>query len=299
MKIALRLIALSLTMLIVFFAVACAPRAEVAPVCTPEPTVSVTAALTAIPTATPSPEPIPAPIFSEARMAELNQQMQDFLNKQGEFTPEKMSSKMMVTTSYLDHDKVCLGISDQEPALQGYLFDYFEKEGRLFLITGFDGKDGNRFITPLEITLYLYEAVEPAVFTVTRAEEKYIGSSISNEGDIDYGKRDKLIPLLDSIKGNTFCFYLRARTFTEDKALVDEFGQVIVENLNEINSKVKLSFGLFQLVTSNDLDYKNPENIEGDTSYILKLENIEDFCTINIDNVPLINAIHYFLEEDK
>lgn len=286
---------------IIVFSSACAPSAEVALASTPEPTLSAPAAPTVAPTPTPSPVPTPTPIFSEARTAELNQQMQDFLSKQGEFTPEKITSKMMVTNSPLANDKVGLGIATQQASLQGYFFDYLEKDNRLYLLMGFDGKDGNRFITPVEITQYLYETVEPAVFTVTWAEDNFVGSAgdCGDIDDIDYGKRAKLIPLLDSLKGNTFCIDLRMITFTEDQALVNEFGQVIIDNLNEINSKQKLSFGLLQLVQANGIDYNNPEKIEGDISSILKIYSVDDLSSIDVSDVPLINGIHYFKEDDK
>lgn len=280
------------------FSTACAPSAEVVLSSTPEATISATDVPTASPTPTVSPVPTPTPIFSEARTAELNQQFQDFLNKEGEFTQEKIASMMMITQSVLANDKVGLGIADQQPLLQGYFFDYLEKDDRLFLLLGFDGKDGNRFITPLEITLYLYEAVEPAVFQVTRAEDNYVGSCF-DEGAIDYGKRAKLMPLLDTLKGNTFCILLRMKTFTEDQALANEFGQVIIDNLNEINSKQKLSFGLLQLVQANGIDYNNPEKIEGDTSSILKIYSVDDFSSIDVSDVPLVLAMHYFKEDNK
>jgi len=213
MKNMARLLILPFTIFIVIailFSIACAPSAEVALVSAPEPTETAALAPTATSTPTASPVPTLSPIFSEARTAELNQQFQDFLNKEVEFTQEKIASMMMITQSVLANDKVGLGIADQQPLLQGYFFDYFEKDNRLVLLMGFDGKDGNRFITPLEITLYIYEAVEPAVFQVTRAEDNYVGSCF-DEGDIDYGKRAKLIPLLDTLKGNTFCILLRMK----------------------------------------------------------------------------------------
>lgn len=92
MKNTARLVILPFTIIIVIamlFSIACAPKAEVSLPSTPEPTITATAAPTASPTPTASPVPTATPIFSEARMTELNQQFQDFLNKEGEFTPEK------------------------------------------------------------------------------------------------------------------------------------------------------------------------------------------------------------------
>ena len=143
-----------------FFA-ACAPRVEAALPSTPEPTISVTAAPTTTSTATPTAIPTPAVDeygFTEERKAELNRQFLDFLNKQGEFTPEKISPMLMdPITLNMDKNEVGLGIITDFPLVESYFFDYLEKDGRIFLLVGFDGKDGNRFITPLEIPYYFYE----------------------------------------------------------------------------------------------------------------------------------------------
>ena len=294
-----RLLALLLAMIIVFSAVACAPRAEVALNNTPNPTISLAAAPTAAPTATPSPVPTPTPIFSEARTAELNQQFQDFLNKEGEFTPEKMSSKMMVTTSLLDNDKVGLGIADSQPMIQGYFFDYFEKDNRLFLLMGFDGKDGNRFITPVEIPLYIYEVLEGTVFPVRKIKENYIQSSVSEEGYVDYGERVKLIPVLDATKGKVIGFNLQMDTYCKGGAVKDdEYSRIVFGWVDEVNSKVDLSSGLFQLVSPNDIDY-NGKDKNGNSDPIFKMNNSDDINDINVDDVPIIIDIEYFVGEDK
>ena len=93
MKIASRLVALFLTMFIVFSAVACALCAEGALNNTPNPTISLTIAPTAAPTATSTAILTPTTEeygFTEERRIELNQQFHDFLNKQGEFSQESM-----------------------------------------------------------------------------------------------------------------------------------------------------------------------------------------------------------------
>ena len=262
---------------------------ETTPEITPSPIPEVTEAPT--PTLAES-------FFSEERRAELNQQFQDFLNKQGEFTPEKMSSKMMATTSLLDNDKVGLGIADYQPLIQGYFFDYFEKDNRIFLLMGFDGKDGNRFITPLEIPLYFYEGIEEAEFLVSKNKENYIQGPISEEGFVDYGERAKLIPLLNMVKGKVIGFTLSMYTYSKEGAKDDEYGRIAGGYVDEINPKVDLSFGLIQLIPSNEIDYDGKDK-NGDSNSILKINNSDDINDINVNDVPIVMGISYFAEEEK
>ena len=300
MKNKARLFALPFTIIIVIamlFSIACAPKAEVSFPSTPEPTVSATAVPTATPTPTASPVPTPTPIFSEAQMAKLDQQFQDFLNKEGEFTPEEMTLKMMVTVGPLANDKVGLGIADYEPRIQGYFFDYFEKDNRIFLLMGFDGKDGNRFITPLEIPLYFYEGIEEAEFLVKKNKENYIQSS-TEEGYVDYGERAKLIPLLNTLKGKVIGFTLSMYTYSKEGAKDDEYGRIAGGYVDEINPKVDLSFGLIQLIPSNEIDYDGKDK-NGDSNSILKINNSDDINDINVNDVPIVMGISYFAEEDR
>ena len=284
---------------IIVFSSACAPSAEVALASTPVPTITATVAPTASPTPTESPVPTATPIFSEARTVELNQQFQDFLNKEGEFTPEKTQEMMMATVSLLDYDKVGLGIADYQPMIQGYFFDNFEKDNRLFLLMGFDGKDGNRFITLLEIPFYLYEAIEEAEFLVEKIKENFIQSSISEEGYVDYGERAKLIPLLNTLKGNVIGLALNMDTYSKEGARDDEYSRIVCGYIDEVNPKVDLSFGLFQLIPSNEIDFHNKDRI-GDSDSIIKIKSCDDINDINISDVPIMQGcIIYFAGEDK
>lgn len=204
----------------------------------------------------------------------------------------------MLTFSSLSDDKVGLGIGDGNQTIQGYFFDYFEKENRLILLMGFDGKDGNRFITPLEIPLYFYDAIEEAEFLVTKLKENYICASTVAEDYIDYGERAKLIPLLNTLKGKVIGFTLSMYTYSKEGARDDEYSRIVCAYLDEVNPKVDLSFGLMQLVTSNDIEYDWEDRI-GDSDSIIKIKSCDDINDINISDVPIITSIRYFAGEDK
>ena len=241
----------------------------------------------------------------------MNQQMQDFLNREGEFTQEKIASMMMQfytgnEIDYYEHfktDTVGLGISEWQPLIQGYLFDYFEDDGRLILIFGFDGRDGNRFITPVEIPIYIYDNIEQAEFKVVKSFVNTIDCRVygsqSDTVEYDYelmdcSDRNLLLPLLDSLKGKVFAFSLYYYIYDDKEGLGDdELGRIISEYIDEVNSKNDLSFGLVQLITSNDIEYDWEDRI-GDSDSIIKIKSSDDIISINISDVPIMESIKYF-----
>ena len=89
----------------------------------------------------------------------LNQQFSDFINNEGDFTKEKKSQMAIESETTEKLGKTELGVADRQPKLEGYLFDYVEKDGSLLLIMGFDDKDGNGFITPIQIPLYFLKGL--------------------------------------------------------------------------------------------------------------------------------------------
>ena len=237
----------------------------------------------------------------------LNQQFQDFLNKQGEFTSEKMSLIMMETMSILDKSEVGLGIVYSDgisPDIQGYFFDYLEKDGRFFLFMGFDGKDGNRFITPLEIPIYYYGSLKPARFQI----EKYNKNTVMLRSGVDVEAEDysddkgKLVSLLNDLKGRTLLLRLITYKFSESDFyrfdLDKETAEIVNNFIKEVDSKSELTVGLFQLLTQNGMSpYTNPDKIKGNSEPILKITNSEEMGKINIDQVPIIDNIGYFSGE--
>ena len=60
-------------------------------------------------------------------------------------------------SSSTDKDTIALGIVDGVFKLESFFFDYIEKDSNLILLMGFDGKDGNRFIIPMQLPLYFFK----------------------------------------------------------------------------------------------------------------------------------------------
>ena len=162
MKRTTRFLALFLSLLFTVLAVSCAPRPMAASAGTPEPPPP-TAAPTATPEPTPEPTetPEPTPIvdefdFTEERKAELNQQIQDFLSYEGEYSKENIQKYLLPGVK--KDEFYNLGLVKANESIietQSWLFDYVEKDGDLLLIVGFDGKDGQRLVTILNIPIHI------------------------------------------------------------------------------------------------------------------------------------------------
>ena len=166
MKIILRLVALLLSMIMMALCVSCEHNTNVVLSTVVEPTFTpVTITPTMTPTAVPSSTPTSTPVltateaaFSKERIAELDQQIQDFLNYQGEYSKENIQEFLLPEIHYpntiIRHYNLGLVyFNESHVETQTWLFDYLEKDGDLVLIVGFDGKDGQRFVTCLNIPI--------------------------------------------------------------------------------------------------------------------------------------------------
>lgn len=290
-----------------------------------------------IPTATPVPTPSPTPTLSpeEIKTAKLNQEFHDFLNKEGEFTPEKIFSQLIEfycskgtdhITKYedwsnYDERKFGLGLSSIQPHIQGYLFDYFESEGRIILILGFDGTDGTRFISPVEIPFYVVEGTQRH-FGVGK-------STVNNMDGIDYSiprdtvttgectesivikDRNTLFSILDSLKGKVIAFFLEEYEWNFDLSTNATFlalsiaaQNCLIDYQNEVNSKVDLAFALLHSVTDNNIkinEWRGGDEkeiyrliMDADGNAILRIENADQLENIDISRVPLLVTFKWY-----
>ena len=315
----------------IMFSAACAPALTVAP----ESELTPAATTTLIATSSPMPTTTPEPTLSleEDKTAKLDQDFQNFLNKEGDFTPEKVFP--MLIEFYCSHGNSTreedwssydkrgfgLGFASISPHIQGYLFDYFENERRVVLILGFDGADGARFITPVEIPFYVVEDAQRH-FGVNK-------SSVNNMDGIDYSNirdtvstgecfesiviidRNTLFSILDSLIGKVIAIYLETNEWDFDlsknatyQSMDPKAQNCLIEYQKELNPKVDLAFALLNSVSDNDIKinewhggdeqeiYRRIMNADGST--ILKIENADNLEDIDISKVPLLGYFLWF-----
>lgn len=207
--------------------------------------------------------------------------------------------EFMTLDRELDKSKMVLGIIGEWGEVQGYFFDYLEKDNRIVLFIGFDGKDGNRFITPVEIESYFYEAFKPAHFGVRNYKVNDYDAAGENWEGQDYSdNKEGLLLVLNDMRGKAVIFDLSILKLDDSQAddLEPAVRDVAYDYINEVNSKVTLSFGLLQLLSENRVhSLENPDNIKSDSNSVLKIINADEMRQINIDQVPIIyGGISYF-----
>lgn len=274
------------------FSTACAPRAEVAPVSTPEPTVSVTAVPTVVPTATPS--PVPTPIlssteaaFSDERRAELDQQIQDFLNYDGEYSKENIQKYLLPGFSKDEFYNLGLVKSDFDSnRVQCWLFDYLEKDNDMVLIAGFENEDHQRFVTLLSMSFHLAELYSTNVgvgLTKIQAWNNFAGEgpirpSVSNlETSKQYLFKNK--PLLVE-----FVF-----KYLSDDEAKDMAGEEFINVNRYYRDNLLYTSSLISQIDQNKVELKNVLKLEG--KEIPKIETLNDIDELDNSTFPSIHIL--------
>lgn len=280
---------------------ACAPSL-VAPVVTSTP--EATAEVTAIPTSTPVPTEMPVPTLSPEEEKEiLNQQLQDFLNKEGEFTEEKMNRLPIYAYGCDPKDGSNLGIlrvysnendKDRLVSVYGYLFDVIEHEDRnIILVMGFDGKNGNRFITTLGVdgSVYDYyhnledndEKKDSLAFWFNTEEGLYLDSNSvpqfrasSSEQILDYLKVLKGKKIVATVPGK----YLNLNGFKGSAKPLWELS----------NKNFSSTSNFINTLATNGVDTSVVEPSNGELNLIY---SSIDLNMIDFENVPQVFSVSY------
>lgn len=269
---------------------ACVPSNKVAILSTPKPMIPIAVTPTATPTATPSPAPTATQIFSEERTAELTQQIYDFNHNEGNFTKEK-KSEMAIASKPMNKSGITeLGLQSSQPRLEGYFFDYFEKDGSLILLIGFDDKDGKGFITPVQIALYFLEGEPKSQFTFFAISDAVPFGIVETITD---GDTDNLFLYLEKLKGHVIMIQPALKPIPGSK---DDYNELIADYFMDKNSKIGLAGKLISEVATNNIEIRNEDYYEG--SYedyeIMHLRNIDDIDDINISKIPMLEPMMGF-----
>lgn len=101
---------------------------------------------------------------------EINQNINDFLNYEGEFTEEKVQEKIIRLDASHFEGKEKLGIIQEAGDVieaQGVSMGCFDCKGDVISLIGFNDKDGERFVTPMITPTSFYESAScPQTFVV-------------------------------------------------------------------------------------------------------------------------------------
>ncbi|MEN6564515.1 MAG: hypothetical protein ABFD11_13420 [Christensenella sp.] len=281
------------------FSAACAPVSLVAAAATstpePAPALTPTPSPTPVLTPTPTPSPTPEPLFSTERKAELNQQITDFINNQGDFTKEKKSKMAIASETTEKLGSTELGLVFRDTEIEGYLFDYVEKDGSLLLIMGFDGKDGKGFVTPIQIPLYFLEGEAKAGVSFEKYEYNTILSQYDLVETITNKDTQNLFVRLNTLKGNVMIIQPYIEKFPGS---VDDYIGVVHDYLEERDSKTGLAGKLIDSVATNGIEIDNEDYHVSDYEEcrIIKLENADDIESIKLSEVATFGLTIYYFE---
>ena len=153
-----------------------------------------------------------------------------------------------------------LGLADSQPKLEGYLFDYVEKDGSLILLMGFDGKDGKGFITPIQIPLYLIEGSKTN-FYFLKSDYNTVLSPSSVAGMATDENAQKIFEYLDKLEKRVIAII---PSFEKYPGSSEGYTGVVADYFIEHNSKVGLASKLISLVATNEIKIRNENYHEGD-----------------------------------
>jgi hypothetical protein len=223
------------------------------------PLVACASGLTAAPTAaptqevtvTPTPTPVPTPMLNpiEQKEAEINQEIQDFMNALGEYQDYKMDLEAFRFSGAEITEKTDLGVISSRLVIQGCLIDYIEKGDYIFLVIGFQNKDKERFVTTLAIARYFYEGRDSNFGFcqgATTSGDNMVESNYNYEIMLDY---------LNKLKGKVCGFPLIYNNTSEkrlkEKGLNFDWVSRYVE---EANNSTEYAKRLLNTVATNGLE---------------------------------------------
>lgn len=283
----------------------------------PTQTESPTEAPTLSPTESPNPtqteSPTTAPTQTEAPIptetvdkeaelkAEINKNIKDFLNHEGEFTDEKIQEMIMWSSNYY-HKKgnVELGLmsecNSKVANLQGVLLGYFERNGDIITVMGFDGKDGSRFATFGKIETSAYDKMKFG-FGI-RGLNGSFDDNFEIVEEFRTNDMDVILGYLEPLKRKTATFgFITANLSKEDLNYIAEDTperQSIQDAfIGEAENKIKLHKKLAGEVVSNDLELQFKISKDVKIVKTIEIENIGDGFEIDDSQIFLITALAF------
>ncbi len=271
--------------LISWFSSACAPSSLAMTVATPTQTTA--------PTATTDPTPTPTMDVQDIKESEFNQDIQNFINKTGEFTDEALGNKVL---SYKD-SKVALGWIGEGPNsvdFQGYFIGYVRVHHYILMAIGFNGSDGENHVkaigTPLKYfenpndrsVLFAFEETEDWIMSTSR----HIAWESTSEG---------IINRLNRVVGNPVIlnFLGEIDSVTMEKA-IDIYGESSRPYFEELSDAAVMVDALMSevMVSENEKLLSRKTGHQLNSSIKLpEIESLQDLMNADILTVPMVSMI--------
>lgn len=294
-----RVFTLILTTIAITFSSSCVPNISVSSAKVSEPVLTAPASInaTAIPSEAPTETPTPS-LTPEEQKTLLNQQIQDFLNRTGEYTVEKMNCLPIYGSRfcYEDGNGSDLGILrifnqksdsiDKYVAVYGFLFEVVEKNNDIVLTIGFDGRYGTRFVTPLMVIGDAYDEDgngNDFVFSFSTEEgyhldDKHVRQLLACNSDAIFDnlcglKGERVVVDIPAKKASLEGKNTGSRIFWEGS-----------------NSRIPYTFNLISRLANNGID---TSAIGSSGKDIPLIYSSDDLNNVDCDSIPIIISIRY------
>lgn len=240
----------------------------------------------------PSPAPTETPLFSTERTAELNQQFQDFLNKEGEFSEEAISNRLLSCRD----QTLDLGWFEGDEAgvtLQAWFFDYIISDDYIVMAVGFNGIDGKNHIKPMAIPIRYFEANNPSVqFGFTEMGD---WSTTTSYQLVWESSEDNIVSRLNIVKGNPV--NLTLYTNMSDEIVrngVAVFGKGCEPYLNEFkktNDLVNCLMSEISVSTNEEILSQEAVYNPSAVGSVPDMNSVDDFMSIDVSTAPRVFMI--------
>jgi hypothetical protein len=224
--------------------------------------------------------------------AQIDKKIHDFLNKEGNYTEIKIKNNIIkASLGNKSNNETKLGMVDgiaESVDVEGIPLSYIEKDGNIVMVVGFDGRNGNRFVTGLEIPMAILNEYPDTNFLFSKLEKPEMLSSV---GAVDTSGDEKSIKeYLDKFvsSGNPIVFSLDIIGYS--KKWLDQYSGHMKDYIREERNKVSLVEKLIENLPLNNLPGVNTHwDIQTP-----KITSADEINNIDLLKVPFIQEIIFF-----
>lgn len=247
------------------------------------------------------PSPSPQPSHS-VNKAELNQQIQDFLNNEGVYSEEAVQNMVFDYSPYSEGKLGVIHVSDEYAETESVLIDFFECGKSLMLVCGFHDTRGVRFVTSLEIAVSYYDELSDLnLFLLAELEKPAPNYAIHSIIEKNFSTPVAL-EYLEQLKGHCIILSFETGDFFKDMSdsitFDDESDSIYFDNfIKEIADKESLSKRLVTELypNENETGYADiPSDIS--VSKITKIIHADENFEIDNSSIPMVFGMEYLVD---
>ena len=217
------------------------------------------------------------------KSTELNQQIQDFLNKEGEFTEEKVQE--LVFGHARNKEEMRLGWFDSNPALEGILLGSHKINDYILMEVGLLDRNKERFVTVVGIPSYLFDGTNNMNLGFYRYDEDNGGSVLMG----DLKNENEILEKLETLKNKAIVFGFEYQNLIISDKDRERCGETILRFIEDAEGKIEIAEGLAAGVWTNGIQ----KDISGNEIDITKVGDIKDIYNLDISDIPIIGLKIY------